>query len=37
MKKFTEEELAKYDGKNGRLAYVGYTGKVYDLSASFLW
>jgi predicted heme/steroid binding protein len=37
MKKFTEEELAKYDGKNGQPAYVGYKRKVYDVSASFLW
>jgi len=37
MKEFTEEELALYDGKEGRPAYVGYDGKVYDVSASFLW
>jgi predicted heme/steroid binding protein len=37
MKEFTKEELARYDGKNGRPAYVAYEGKVYDLSGSFLW
>lgn len=37
MKEFTREELAFYDGKEGRSAYVGYEGKVYDVSASFLW
>jgi predicted heme/steroid binding protein len=37
MKEFTKEELSRYDGKNGRPAYVAYEGKVYDLSASFLW
>ncbi len=37
MKEFTDEELAKYNGKNGKPAYVAYKGKVYDVSASFLW
>jgi predicted heme/steroid binding protein len=37
VKKFTEEELAKCNGKNGQPAYVGYRRKVYDVSASFLW
>jgi predicted heme/steroid binding protein len=37
MKEFTEEELAQYDGKNGKLAYVAYKGKVYDVTDSFLW
>lgn len=37
MRKFTQEELAKYDGRNGRPAYIGYKGKVYDVSESFLW
>jgi predicted heme/steroid binding protein len=34
---FTEEDLAQYDGKNGKPAYVAYKGKVYDVSTSFLW
>jgi len=37
MKEFTEKELAQYDGRNGKPAYVGYNGKVYDVSSSFLW
>ena len=37
MKAFTKEEVAQYNGKNGKPAYVIYKGKVYDVSASFLW
>lgn len=37
MKKFTKKELARHNGKNGNPAYVAYKGKVYDVSASFLW
>jgi predicted heme/steroid binding protein len=37
MKKFTEKELAEYNGEDGRPVYVGYRGKVYDVSSSFLW
>ena len=37
MKEYTEQELAKYDGKEGRPAYLAYDGKVYDVSSSFLW
>ena len=37
MKVFTEEELKKYDGRNGNAAYVAYRGKVYDVSQSFHW
>jgi predicted heme/steroid binding protein len=37
MKEFTEKELAQYNGRNGKPAYVGYKGKVYDVSSSFLW
>ena len=36
-KLFTLEELAKFDGSEGRPAYVAYKGKVYDVSESFLW
>jgi predicted heme/steroid binding protein len=32
-KQFTLEELKQNDGKNGKLAYVAFKGKVYD----FLW
>ncbi len=34
---FNLEELAKYDGKEGRAAYVAINGKVYDVSDSYLW
>ena len=37
QKKFTLEELAKYNGKNGNPAYVAYQGKVYDVSDSSFW
>lgn len=37
MKKFTLEELAKFDGKEGHPVYVAYKGKVYDVSESWLW
>jgi len=36
-KKFTLQELSQFDGKNGKAAYVGYKGKVYDVTASDLW
>jgi len=37
MRQFTKDELAQYDGKEGRFAYVACNGKVYDVSKSFLW
>lgn len=37
MKVFTNEQLARYNGKNGLPAYVGHEGKVYDMSNSLLW
>jgi predicted heme/steroid binding protein len=37
QKKFTQEELAKYDGKNGNPAYLAYKGKVYDVTDSSFW
>jgi predicted heme/steroid binding protein len=37
MKRFSKEELARYDGKNGAPAYIVYKGKVYDTSNSFQW
>jgi len=36
-KKFTLSELSKFNGKNGRPAYVGYKGKVYDVTQSRQW
>ncbi len=37
MKEFTERRLKKYDGREGRRAYVACYGKVYDVTDSFLW
>ena len=36
-RKFTLQDLAKFDGKNGNPAYVAYKGKVYDVSDSPFW
>ena len=36
-KRFTIEELKRYDGKDGRPAYIAYQGKVYDVTDSPLW
>ncbi len=35
--KFTLNDLAKFDGKEGRAAYVAFKGKVYDVSDAYLW
>lgn len=37
MKVFTEEELSRYNGRNGNPAYIAYKGRVYNVSDSFLW
>jgi len=37
MKEFDAKDLAEYDGKNGKPAYVAYQGKVFDVSKSKLW
>jgi predicted heme/steroid binding protein len=37
MQTFTKEELAKYNGKNGKPIYVAHKGKVYDVTKSSLW
>lgn len=37
MREFTLEELSEFDGKNGKSAYIGYMGKVYDVTGSFHW
>jgi predicted heme/steroid binding protein len=34
---YTAEELASFDGKDGRPAYVAFEGRVYDVSASDEW
>ena len=36
-KKFTLSELAQFNGKDGNPAYVGYKGKVYDVTESYQW
>lgn len=36
-KEFSIEELHAYDGKEGRPAYVGYKGSVYEVTDSRLW
>jgi predicted heme/steroid binding protein/uncharacterized membrane protein len=37
MKSFTEEELAEFNGKDGKPAYIAHKGKVYDVSGSKMW
>ena len=37
MRRFTREELAQYNGKDGVSAFIAYQGKVYDVTGSFLW
>jgi predicted heme/steroid binding protein len=36
-KKFSINELSQFDGKDGKAAYVGYKGKVYDVTESSQW
>ncbi len=36
-KKFTTTELSQFNGKNGKPAYVGYKGKIYDVTESYQW
>lgn len=37
MKTFTLEELAIYDGRGGRPAYVAINGRVYDITFESTW
>jgi predicted heme/steroid binding protein len=37
LKPLTREELQGYDGTDGKPIYIGYKGRVYDLSASPLF
>ncbi len=37
LKRFSKEELAKNDGKNGAQAFFAVNGKVYDVTNSSLW
>jgi predicted heme/steroid binding protein len=34
---FNQQSLARFDGKDGRPAYVAYSGKVYEVTESVLW
>ncbi len=36
-REFTLEELARFDGVDGRPAYLAYQGKVYDVSVSSMF
>jgi predicted heme/steroid binding protein len=37
VKELSPEELSRYTGKDGNLAYIAYRGIVYDVTESFLW
>jgi predicted heme/steroid binding protein len=37
LKRFSKQELVKYNGRDGSPAYIAYNGEVYDVSASLLW
>ena len=37
MRIFTPEELAEFDGRDGKPAYVAYDGLVYDVSGGPTW
>jgi predicted heme/steroid binding protein/uncharacterized membrane protein len=37
MKEIDSKELLKFNGKNGKPAYVAHQGKVFDVSKSKLW
>ena len=37
VRAFTREELARYDGRGGRPAYVAFKGTVYDVTAAPSW
>jgi predicted heme/steroid binding protein/uncharacterized membrane protein len=37
MIEFSPEELAQYNGENGKPVYVAHQGKVYDVSSSKMW
>ena len=37
QQRFTIDDLSKFNGKNGNPAYVGFKGKVYDVSGSSQW
>ena len=36
-KSFTMTELSSYNGKSGKRSYIGFKGKVYDVTESSQW
>ena len=36
-KNFTMTELSSYNGKSGKPSYIGFKGKVYDVTESSQW
>jgi predicted heme/steroid binding protein len=36
-KTFTKDELASFNGKGGKPAYIAFKGKVYDVTESSQW
>ena len=37
IRKFSIQELAAFNGKGGKAAYIGFKGKVYDVTESSQW
>jgi predicted heme/steroid binding protein len=37
VKAYTQAQLGRSDGKDGRPAWIAFRGKVYDVSECFLW
>lgn len=37
LKRFTKEDLARYNGQDGAPVYIAFEGRVYDVSDSALW
>lgn len=37
IQKFAQNDLSQFNGKNGKPAYIGYKGKVYDVTDSDQW
>ncbi|OGO10238.1 MAG: hypothetical protein A2Z66_02230, partial [Chloroflexi bacterium RBG_13_66_10] len=37
LREFTADDLRRYNGLDGSPSFIGFQGKVYDVSKSFLW
>jgi predicted heme/steroid binding protein len=37
MLELTQQELARYDGRDGRPGYIAYKGRIYDVTLSYHW